>query len=143
MRIGKGNRSTRRKPAPVPLYPPQIPHDLTWARIRDTAVGRRRLTARAMARPYGSLRCQPSAKECRIQLITHYDGSMPRHPDMYLAVHCSDVTFCFLCTTVFHIRSVFHLWHLSSVPSNIRAMKSRMMTGWEMYHKWGDKRYIK
>jgi hypothetical protein len=24
--IGKGNRSTRRKPAPVPLCPPQIPH---------------------------------------------------------------------------------------------------------------------
>jgi hypothetical protein len=29
MLIGKGNRSTRRKSAPVPLYPPQIPHDLT------------------------------------------------------------------------------------------------------------------
>jgi hypothetical protein len=32
MRIGRGNRSTRRKPAPVLLCPPQIPHDLTWAR---------------------------------------------------------------------------------------------------------------
>jgi hypothetical protein len=30
MRIGRGNRSTRRLFAPVPL-PPQIPHDLTWA----------------------------------------------------------------------------------------------------------------
>jgi hypothetical protein len=29
MRIGRGNRSTRRKPAPMPLCPPQIPHDLT------------------------------------------------------------------------------------------------------------------
>jgi hypothetical protein len=29
MMIGRGNRSTRRKPAPVPLCPPQIPHDLT------------------------------------------------------------------------------------------------------------------
>jgi hypothetical protein len=28
MKIGRGNRSTRRKPAPVPLCPPQIPHDL-------------------------------------------------------------------------------------------------------------------
>jgi hypothetical protein len=28
MRIGKGNRSTLRKPAPVPLRPPQIP--MTW-----------------------------------------------------------------------------------------------------------------
>jgi hypothetical protein len=28
MRIDRGNRNTRRKPAPVPLCPPQIPHDL-------------------------------------------------------------------------------------------------------------------
>jgi hypothetical protein len=26
-KIGRGNRSTRRKPAPAPLCPPQIPHD--------------------------------------------------------------------------------------------------------------------
>jgi hypothetical protein len=32
MRIGRGNRSTRRKPAPVPICPPQIPQDLTWDR---------------------------------------------------------------------------------------------------------------
>jgi hypothetical protein len=29
MMIDRGNRNTRRKPAPVPLCPPQIPHDLT------------------------------------------------------------------------------------------------------------------
>jgi hypothetical protein len=51
MRIGKGNRSTRRKPASVPLYPPQIPHDLAWVRTRAAAVGTWRLAARAMARP--------------------------------------------------------------------------------------------
>jgi hypothetical protein len=51
MRIGRGNRSTRRKPAPVPLFPPQILHDLAWARTRAAAVGSRRLTAWAMARP--------------------------------------------------------------------------------------------
>jgi hypothetical protein len=51
MRIGRGNRNTRRKPAPVPLCPPQIPHDLTRARTRAAAVGRRQLTAWAMARP--------------------------------------------------------------------------------------------
>jgi hypothetical protein len=27
MKTSRGNRSTRRKPAPGPLYPPQIPHD--------------------------------------------------------------------------------------------------------------------
>jgi hypothetical protein len=45
MRIGRGNRRTRRKPAPVPLCPPQIPHDLTWDRIRAAVVGNQRLTA--------------------------------------------------------------------------------------------------
>jgi hypothetical protein len=30
MRIGRGNRSTRRKPALVPLCPPQIQYELTW-----------------------------------------------------------------------------------------------------------------
>jgi hypothetical protein len=44
MRIGRGNRSTRRKPAPVPHCPPQI-HDLTWDRTRAAAVGSQRLTA--------------------------------------------------------------------------------------------------
>jgi hypothetical protein len=38
MRIGRGNRSTRRKPAPVPLCAPQIPHDLTWDRTRAAGV---------------------------------------------------------------------------------------------------------
>jgi hypothetical protein len=51
MRIGRGNRSTRRKPAPVPLCTAQIPHDLTWDRTRAAAVGSQRLTAWAMARP--------------------------------------------------------------------------------------------
>jgi hypothetical protein len=51
MKIGRGNRSTRRKPAPEPLYPPQIPHDQTRARTRAAAVGSQRLTAWAMARP--------------------------------------------------------------------------------------------
>jgi hypothetical protein len=31
MKIGRGNRSTRRKPAPAPLCPPQIPLDQTRA----------------------------------------------------------------------------------------------------------------
>jgi hypothetical protein len=49
MKIGKGNQSTRRSPAPVPLCPPQIPHDLTWDRTRAAAVGSQRLTARALS----------------------------------------------------------------------------------------------
>jgi hypothetical protein len=37
MRIGRGNRSTRRKHSPMPLCPPQIPHDMTRARTRTAA----------------------------------------------------------------------------------------------------------
>jgi hypothetical protein len=39
IKTGKGSRSTRRKPAPVPLYPPQIPHDQTRAGTRAAGVG--------------------------------------------------------------------------------------------------------
>jgi hypothetical protein len=38
MRIGKGKRSTWREPAPVPLCPPQIPHKLTRAGLRQKCV---------------------------------------------------------------------------------------------------------
>jgi hypothetical protein len=48
--IGRGNRSTRRKPAPVPLCPPQIPH-AARKRTRAATVGIQRLTASATALP--------------------------------------------------------------------------------------------
>jgi hypothetical protein len=52
MKIGRGNRSTWRKPAPAPLCPPQIPLDQTRYRNGAAAVGRQRLTAWAVSRPY-------------------------------------------------------------------------------------------
>jgi hypothetical protein len=39
MKIGRGNRSIRRKPVQVPLCPPQIPHDQTRTGTRAAAVG--------------------------------------------------------------------------------------------------------
>jgi hypothetical protein len=42
--IGRRNRSTRRKPAAVPLCPPQTPH-AARTRTRAAAVGSQRLTA--------------------------------------------------------------------------------------------------
>jgi hypothetical protein len=45
MKIDRGNRSTRRKPAPVPLCPPQIPLDQTRDRTQAAAVGSQRLPA--------------------------------------------------------------------------------------------------
>jgi hypothetical protein len=51
MRIGRGDQSTWREPAPVPLCPTQIPHDLTWDGTWAITVGGQRLTAWAMSRP--------------------------------------------------------------------------------------------
>jgi hypothetical protein len=42
--IGRGNRRTRRKPAPMPLCPTQTPHAARTG-TRPTAVGSQRLTA--------------------------------------------------------------------------------------------------
>jgi hypothetical protein len=53
--IGRGNRSTRRKPAPVPLCPPKTPHAARM-RTRAAAVGSQRLTAGATARPWKTLK---------------------------------------------------------------------------------------
>jgi hypothetical protein len=44
IKIGRGNRTTRRKPAPAPLYPPPIPHDHTRVRTRVAPVGSQQLT---------------------------------------------------------------------------------------------------
>jgi hypothetical protein len=44
MMIGKVNLSILRKPAPVSLYPPQIPH-ATRMQTQAATVGSRRLTA--------------------------------------------------------------------------------------------------
>jgi hypothetical protein len=44
MMIGRGNRSTRRKPAPVPLWPPQNPH--AWPDENPGRRGRKPVTNR-------------------------------------------------------------------------------------------------
>jgi hypothetical protein len=49
--IGRGNRSTRKKPAPMPLCPPQAARTQTWA----TMVGSQQLTAWATGWPRGLL----------------------------------------------------------------------------------------
>jgi hypothetical protein len=49
----RGNRSTRKKRAPVPLWPPQIREALTRARRRVAAVRSWQLTAWAMYGHYG------------------------------------------------------------------------------------------
>jgi hypothetical protein len=45
MKIGRGNRSNRRKPIPAPLCSPQMPIDQTRTRTRAAALGSQRFTA--------------------------------------------------------------------------------------------------
>jgi hypothetical protein len=64
MRIGRGNRSTRRKPAPVPLCPPQIPHDKDLGSNQGSR-GRKPATNRlsygtALCSRLGGSPCKPS-----------------------------------------------------------------------------------
>jgi hypothetical protein len=80
MITGRGNRSTRRKPAPVPLCPPQIQHDLTWARARAAAVGSRWLTVLAMQYPLVSWYFLPlrymQSLHAHSQTRTHQDEAL-------------------------------------------------------------------
>jgi hypothetical protein len=51
----QGNRSTTKKPSPVPLCPLQVQHYLTRARTWTSAVGSRRVTASGTARSHRQL----------------------------------------------------------------------------------------
>jgi hypothetical protein len=89
MRIGRGNRSTRRKPAPVPLCPLQIPHDLTWDRTRAAEVGNQRLTAWAMAGPEIILSTNSHTRHIKLLehnkvLIVH--DSVSKQNGLYLSI---------------------------------------------------------
>jgi hypothetical protein len=77
--IGRGNRSTRRKPAQVPLCPPKIPHDLAWNRTQAVAVGSRRLTSWAMTRPQVTRSRQFSSKSFPIHQSHHFVATQSRY----------------------------------------------------------------
>jgi hypothetical protein len=82
MKIGRGSRSTRRKPAPAPLCPPQIPHDQTRARTRVAAVESHRLTAWAIARPDLTLNKTlhlPHRVLYVLCVLTIHNGYIPMH----------------------------------------------------------------
>lgn len=57
-------RSSRIKPVPVPLSPPQIPHELAWDWTRASTVRRRQLTAWAITRPTCQCVCGRIAFGC-------------------------------------------------------------------------------
>jgi hypothetical protein len=71
MRIGMGNWSTWRKPAPVPHCPPQTPHDLTGARTWAAAVGSWQLTTSTMAWPLTHMHVHTCMSVCLSGLSVH------------------------------------------------------------------------
>jgi hypothetical protein len=66
--IGRGNRSTRRKPAPVPLCPPQTPH-AARTRTRAAAVGSQLLAAELRHGRLGLLRIRLHGNNSRKLLL--------------------------------------------------------------------------
>jgi hypothetical protein len=81
--FGRGNRSTRRQPAPVPLCPPQTPH-AACTRTRAAAVERQWITAWATARPFlytikvlyldTERKCKPAFSSDALSASTSRDG---------------------------------------------------------------------
>jgi hypothetical protein len=103
--IVKGNRSTRRKPAPVPLCPPQISRDLTWVRTRAAAVGSRWLTSWVMAWPFSSISmdwcCVPTRVSGAVTYCSMVHQIRPTYrnlrtqPMSMLVLLCTSPTTCF------------------------------------------------
>jgi hypothetical protein len=84
----EGKWRIQRKPASVPLGPPQIPHYLTWDQTQATTVGSWRLTTWAMAWPIAQ---QP---ECLAVYCLHC-------PSLHFGGRQASLTYltlnCFLC----------------------------------------------
>jgi hypothetical protein len=60
--ISRGNRSTRRRPVPVPLCSPQTPH-AARTRTRAAAVGSQRLTAELRHGPFTCLGADRASRQ--------------------------------------------------------------------------------
>jgi hypothetical protein len=82
--IGRRNWSTQRKSAPMPLCPPQIPHDQNWEWTQVMVGGNQQLTAWAVAWPI--LGCD--TLQCGRSLLTFWRNILPSHwmPTAWLAL---------------------------------------------------------
>jgi hypothetical protein len=92
MKIGRGNRSTRRKPAPAPLCPPQIPLDQTRVWTLAAAVGSQRLTSWAMARPCVLVFLLPCSEFRPRSAIFRLNIFSPRSPNVSYITSETDTT---------------------------------------------------
>jgi hypothetical protein len=120
------NENWQRKPAPLPLCPSQISHDLTWARTRVATVGSRQLTLWAMARPSCALlyvtfySCSRHLRFFSFLIISNTGGPVllllflkPRIETNFFSKQ--SFTRCTLCKN-FHASSPFLEWPVQCLP---------------------------
>jgi hypothetical protein len=113
---GRGNRSTRRKHAPAPLCPPQIPLDQT----RDWS---QRLTATAMARPW---------RDLTYPLRIHAD--LPQFRSLKTRIKFSGF---------FKVLFKHFLWRTdNSRPPSWESKTGLRKTGYDNVHGPGDKQQL-
>jgi hypothetical protein len=126
MRIGSGNRSTRMKPAPVPLCQPHIPHDFVCARTRAAAAGSRLLTAWAMARSVSllTLKINKTTHPHKLRIIIISINSKYKTSHLEKRVQTT-VSVSFKLT---FLKTVVHSTYKSRLPSlRVRSTKPLMI----------------
>jgi hypothetical protein len=136
---GRGNRSNRRKPAPAPLCPPQIPLDQTRGRTLAAAVGSQRLTASAMAQPVLSLSFQYTPKHFVFKTISTNDLPSKRETSTR---NCKDTPFLLKlilpsASSLLPANSYYH------IRANIRRslMIQKKIVFWDLV-PWRRRRYV-
>jgi hypothetical protein len=110
MRIGRGNRSTKKKPVPDPTS-----HDLTWAWTWVVAVGSRWLTAELITLGTNTLRGQGRRFSCSLPHTDHCEGT--KGWDLVKGLSTSDgMCVCLKCTVsvAYWPGLAWHSPHLSS-----------------------------
>jgi hypothetical protein len=135
--IGRGNRSTRRKPAPVPLCPPQTPHS-ACTRTGAAAVGSQRLTAELRHDPASYFR---TGSLPPISMSRRQSPPPPNwnHTEIYIVQHplWREAGFvlverhglCQMCITNIHW---FFFW-MYTMPLSVQALQSRSCLSYLAY----------
>jgi hypothetical protein len=125
--IGRENRSTRVKPAPMPLCPPQTPH-AAQTRTRAVVVGSQRLTTWAPVRPIFSdgmqwnVACLPMFRRDFCKFLSLY---MTSHPRRYCCSHwelCPSWYLTRLFSTVFTEHSFTDHIIFNNLPFYLRSL---------------------
>jgi hypothetical protein len=106
MKIGTGNRSTWRKPAPTPICWSQIPHDQTQAQTQAAAVGSQLITAWAVLLPW----------QTRRAIVHYYNLSSVSSSSVIQHLICGKAQkdFSFSVVMIVHPISCRHIWYSGS-----------------------------